>query len=229
VAVEIASAYVSLSVSTASIPRQLRAAFANAGAEGDRAGQQAGDRMGSSFGSSLKKGAGAAIGALGIGTGVAALVGGFQQVIKVGNDFTTELNTMAAVSGATSAQLEAVSQRSRELGNDISLPGTSAGDAAAAMTELAKGGFSVEQSMAAAKGTLQHCRHSGSMPTMRRRRPMFWRMPPMRRPRRSRTSQMVFNSPVPWRISSVSRSRTPPPLSACSPTQVSRGLTPARC
>lgn len=154
-AVEIASAYVSLSVSTANIPRQMRAAFANAGAEGERAGQQAGDRMGSSFGASLKKGAGAAIGALGVGTGVAALVGGFQQVIKVGNDFTTELNTMSAVSGATAEQLEAVSQRSRELGNDISLPGTSAGDAAAAMTELAKGGFTVEQSMAAAKGTLQ--------------------------------------------------------------------------
>ncbi|MDQ1201089.1 phage tail tape measure protein [Rhodococcus sp. SORGH_AS_0303] len=154
-AVEIASAYVSLSVSTANIPRQMRAAFANAAPEAERAGRDAGQRMGAglqnSLGSSLKTLAGAA----GLATGVAAIAAGFKQVISVGNDFTTSLNTMSAVSGATEAQLAAVSERARTLGNDISLPGTSAGDAAAAMTELAKGGFSVEQSMDAAKGTLQ--------------------------------------------------------------------------
>ena len=45
--------------------------------------------------------------------------------------------------------------RARELGRDIDLPATSARDAAEAMTELAKGGLSVDQSMQAAKGTLQ--------------------------------------------------------------------------
>lgn len=42
-----------------------------------------------------------------------------------------------------------------KLGNDLSLPGISAADAATAMTELGKAGMTVEQSMAAAKGTLQ--------------------------------------------------------------------------
>lgn len=154
-AVEVASAYVSLSVSTAQIPRQINSAFSGAGAAGEKAGKDAGNSMASSFGTNFKKGAAGLAGAFGVGLGIAGVAEGFKQVISVGNDFTTSLNTMSAVSGATAAQLEAVSQRSRELGNDISLPGTSAGDAAAAMTELAKGGFTVEQSMAAAKGTLQ--------------------------------------------------------------------------
>ncbi|WP_238558918.1 phage tail tape measure protein [Rhodococcus rhodnii] len=85
-----------------------------------------------------------------VGAGMA-----FQKVIAIGNDFTATMNEMQAVSSATAAQMQAVSDRARALGNDISLPGTSASDAAAAMTELAKGGFTVEQSMAAAKGTLQ--------------------------------------------------------------------------
>ncbi|MDH6679242.1 TP901 family phage tail tape measure protein [Rhodococcus sp. LBL1] len=85
-----------------------------------------------------------------IGAGVA-----FQKVISLGNDYTNTLNTMQAVSQATASEMAQISERAKQLGNDASLPNTSASDAAAAMTELAKGGFSVEQSMNAAKGTLQ--------------------------------------------------------------------------
>lgn len=102
------------------------------------------------------KGALGAAGKLGAALGVAA--GGAEMaktVVQVGQEFESQLNTMRAVSQATGEQLEAVTQRARELGNDTSLTATSASDAAAAMTELAKGGFSVEESMAAAKGTLQ--------------------------------------------------------------------------
>lgn len=94
-------------------------------------------------------------GAIGLSLGAAAAVGTVKQIVAIGNDYTTSLNTMQAVSKATAEQMAAVSARSKELGNDIELPGTSAVDAAAAMTELAKGGFTVEQSMSAAKGTLQ--------------------------------------------------------------------------
>lgn len=87
--------------------------------------------------------------------GMAGVAAGFKQALDVGNDLTNNLNTMRAVGNATDAQLAAVSQRARELGNDISLPATSATDATAAMVELAKGGFKVEQAMAGAKGTLQ--------------------------------------------------------------------------
>ena len=102
------------------------------------------------------KGAVGAAGKLGAALGVA--MGGVEAaktVVQVGKDFETELNTMRAVSQATGEQIEEITQRARELGNDTSLTATSASDAAAAMTELAKGGFSVEEAMAAAKGTLQ--------------------------------------------------------------------------
>lgn len=102
------------------------------------------------------KGAIGAAGKLGAALGVA--MGGAEAVktvVQVGKEFEAELNTMRAVSQATGEQIEAITQRARELGNDTSLTATSASDAAAAMTELAKGGFSVEEAMAAAKGTLQ--------------------------------------------------------------------------
>ena len=90
--------------------------------------------------------------------GALALTGAavsFASVIDLGNEFTRTLNSMSGVSGATAAQMDVVKQKAMELGTDVELSATSANDAAAAMTELAKGGFSVDQSMEAAKGTLQ--------------------------------------------------------------------------
>ncbi|NIL74413.1 phage tail tape measure protein [Rhodococcus sp. B10] len=110
----------------------------------------------------LERGLGRAVGVAGtfgkiMGAGILAggVTAAFGEVIKTGNDFTNELNTMQAVSSATAQQMAAVSDRAKELGNDNQLSATSASDAAAAMTELAKGGFTVEQSMEAARGTLQ--------------------------------------------------------------------------
>ncbi|NCL75692.1 phage tail tape measure protein [Rhodococcus sp. YH1] len=101
-------------------------------------------------------------GAMGVATkiggalGVALSVGaGAKAVLDLGNSFTNELNTLQAVSGATADQLQKVRDAAMGLGNDASLADTSATDAAAAMTELAKGGFSVDQAMGAARGTLQ--------------------------------------------------------------------------
>lgn len=111
------------------------------------------------FAGGLRSGLQPAIGVAGaLGSAIGLAIGGaaaFGQVIKIGNDFTTSLNTMKAVAGATADQMAQVSERAKQLGNDITLPGTSASDAAAAMTELAKGGFDVRQSMDAAKGSLQ--------------------------------------------------------------------------
>lgn len=80
------------------------------------------------------------------GVGLAAALGTgalVREVTQIGVEFQSQMNTMAAVSQATASQLDQVRQRARELGNDTSLTATSASDAAAAMTELAKGGFSV--------------------------------------------------------------------------------------
>ncbi|WP_168167177.1 phage tail tape measure protein [Corynebacterium sp. HMSC065A05] len=99
--------------------------------------------------------AGAAAGLAGALVGITSAADAFGKIVSIGMEFQSQMNTMSAVSGATGDQLEAVGAKARELGTDASLTATSASDAAAAMTELAKGGFTVEQSMTAAKGTLQ--------------------------------------------------------------------------
>lgn len=92
---------------------------------------------------------------VGAAAGITSLSAAMGGIVKAGMDFQSQMNTLSAVSGATGSQLEAVGNRARQLGTDASLTATSATDAAAAMTELAKGGFTVDQSMTAAKGTLQ--------------------------------------------------------------------------
>lgn len=120
------------------------------GAELDKAASSAG-RLSDGIGGVAKKLAGFA----GLAAGVGSVGAAFGQSVKLGNEFQSNLNTLNAVAQASGSQLAAVSAKARELGSDTSLTATSASDAAAAMTELAKGGFTVEQSMEAAKGTLQ--------------------------------------------------------------------------
>lgn len=94
----------------------------------------------------------------GIAAGIAGFAlakGTFDTLIAGSAQFERSLNTMQVVSSATATQMKAVSDRARALGADLSLPAVSASDAAQAMTELAKGGLSVQQSISAAKGTLQ--------------------------------------------------------------------------
>jgi len=117
------------------------------GAQGSRAGEEFGRR----FSGTAK----AALGALSAAAVGGVVVDQFRQVMSVGMDWTKNMNTLQSVSGATAEQMKAVGAAARALGTDVALPATSANDAAAAMTELAKGGFSVEQSMAAARGSLQ--------------------------------------------------------------------------
>lgn len=142
--------------------KRAQAATENAGRAGERlrVSSQPKQELDSAASSASKLGK--VMGSLGdiapmVGFGAAAggIAAGLQKTLTIGNDFTNTLNTMNAVSGATEGQMKQISDAARQLGNDISLPNTSASDAAAAMTELAKGGFSVEQSMSAAKGTLQ--------------------------------------------------------------------------
>lgn len=113
----------------------------------------------SRFPAELEKGTRSAIG---VATKVGGLIGAAlgvsasaQAVLDLGNSFTNSVNEMQAVSQGTVEQMNAVREAAKGLGNDASIADTSATDAASAMTELAKGGFTVEQSMSAARGTLQ--------------------------------------------------------------------------
>lgn len=116
------------------------------------------------FEGNLRKGLGAAAGvaktaAIGLGAaitaGTAIAAVGFKKVIDLGMQYQDNLNELQAVSGATAVQMSQISKVAVQLGNDMSLPATSAADAASAMLELTKGGLSVADSMTAAKGTLQ--------------------------------------------------------------------------
>lgn len=83
-----------------------------------------------------------------------AVVAAGQFAIKSAADYEQSLNIFKSVSGATAAQMQLVGAQARALGKDVSLPGISAADAAQAMTELAKAGLSVNDTMAASKGVL---------------------------------------------------------------------------
>jgi TP901 family phage tail tape measure protein len=83
------------------------------------------------------------------------LIGVSKQALTSAMDYQSALNLMQAVSGATDEQMQKVAETAKALGADMNLPATSAGDAALAMTELAKAGLSVNDTLAAAKGVLQ--------------------------------------------------------------------------
>lgn len=84
-----------------------------------------------------------------------AAAGAAVGIAKVGTAYQDSLLTFQAATKATTGQMNQVKKAAIDLGANLTLPATSAADAAAAMTELAKGGFSVKESMEAALGTLQ--------------------------------------------------------------------------
>jgi TP901 family phage tail tape measure protein len=85
----------------------------------------------------------------------APVVAGLASVIKIGAEYESSMNMLQAVTSATADQMKQADDLAIKLGNDLTLPGVSAKDAAEAMTELGKAGMSVAEAMAAAKGTLQ--------------------------------------------------------------------------
>lgn len=85
----------------------------------------------------------------------APIAGLAKAAIKTGIDYQTSMNIFQATTQATAGQMAAASKLAIQLGADLSLPKTSATDASAAMTELAKAGLSINDVFGAAKGTLQ--------------------------------------------------------------------------
>lgn len=85
-----------------------------------------------------------------VGAGIVA-----GSALKMAADYEQSMNILQATSGATAAEMAALDAKALELGADITLPGTSAKDAAEAMLELSKAGLSVTDVMAASQGVLQ--------------------------------------------------------------------------
>lgn len=144
---------------------RLRAANGRFATDAEKAAIDGGTRSGKGFAGGFTKGTGRladlvksnlklAAGVfvpLGLGAAVA-------QIGKIGIAYEDNLNIFKVVTKATGAQMDAVAEKARQLGADVTLPGVSAAGAASAMTELAKAGFTVSQAMDAAKGTLQLAR-----------------------------------------------------------------------
>lgn len=99
-------------------------------------------------------GAGDIAGIASTAIGASTVVAGVYAVIKAGVEYQQSMNLFQAVTSATAQQMEKAAAIAVQLGNDVSLPGKSAKDAAEAMTELGKAGMNADQAMAAAKGTL---------------------------------------------------------------------------
>ena len=78
-----------------------------------------------------------------------------RMAIRGATDFETGMNLVQTNTGATGAQFEALKQLARDLGGDLTLPATSAGDAADAMLELSKAGLDVNDIMTATRGVLE--------------------------------------------------------------------------
>lgn len=80
---------------------------------------------------------------------------GAADLIKNGNEYQQAMNTFGAVTGATKIQMQRAAATAAQLGNDLSLPGASATEAAEAMVELAKAGFRTDQAISATRASLQ--------------------------------------------------------------------------
>jgi len=77
-----------------------------------------------------------------------------KNLLESGIKYESALNKFQAATKATDDQMKLAAARAKELGKDLKLPATSAGDAALAMTELAKSNFDFNESMAATRGVL---------------------------------------------------------------------------
>lgn len=87
-------------------------------------------------------------------TGAAAVVA-FGKALASATQFQTSLNVFAATAGATADEMRQVSEVSKRLGADLTLPGVTANSAADALSGLARAGLSVQQAIAGVRGVLQ--------------------------------------------------------------------------
>jgi len=77
---------------------------------------------------------------------LAAIAAGKAFTVSLNNfiEFQRQLSVFRVTAGATADEMQRVSAAATALGADVKLPGVSAGDAAVAMTELAKAGLTVQ-------------------------------------------------------------------------------------
>lgn len=78
-----------------------------------------------------------------------------RQALNLTENYDRAMGVLRETSGATAEEMGLLQQKAKELGADLTLPGTSAADAAEAMLELAKSGMAINNVLSASKGVLQ--------------------------------------------------------------------------
>ena len=78
-----------------------------------------------------------------------------RQVINTATQYSEAMNILGAVTQATGVEMGQLDALAQALGRDLTLPATSASDAANAMVELAKSGLDTAETMASVRGVLQ--------------------------------------------------------------------------
>jgi TP901 family phage tail tape measure protein len=100
--------------------------------------------FGQKLGGMGKLGAVAAVGLAGVAAAGVGLVAGLGAAVGEAMDFESAMSGVAAVAGGTDADLKALSDTAIALGQDTTLSGIGATEAARAMRELAAAGLSVD-------------------------------------------------------------------------------------
>lgn len=80
---------------------------------------------------------------------------GAGEMVEEGNRYQKQMNLFRAVTSATAGQMKRAAVVAQELGNDLTLPGSTAADAAEGMVELSKAGFRADQSIDSVRASLQ--------------------------------------------------------------------------
>ncbi|MFE2850403.1 phage tail tape measure protein [Streptomyces lavendulae] len=83
------------------------------------------------------------------------IVHGLAEIAKEGNEYQRAIQKWGAVTGASGQEMVMAAAKARELGSDLTIPGTSAAKAADAMLELAKAGQSATSSIANGRAAMQ--------------------------------------------------------------------------
>lgn len=81
-----------------------------------------------------------------------------QYVTEVGSSFEAGMSEVAAISGASGSELEALSDKAKELGSTTKFSAT---EAASAMTNMSLAGWSVDQTLSGIDGVMQLAAASG--------------------------------------------------------------------
>ena len=87
-----------------------------------------------------------------------AAVDAGKFAVDVGSEFEAGMSEVAAISGASGTQLEALTNKAKELGSSTKF---SASEAASALTNMSLAGWTVDQSLAGIDGVLQLAAASG--------------------------------------------------------------------